>query len=759
LGVLDGHPDLIVADSGVAQTNFTGPAQIAVLPAIWDSGGFEGFDNAFPITNAISPTGVAVSDVNGDGAPDIVYLDRDGMHVIFGGSPEVQQNNTPATARNLGTVVHILEPALTILPGHQDDYYDMTVPTEHVAGAGDEVVDISGQFSAIGGPGLAIEVFDSAGRLLGSGADVRVAVAQGARLLIHVFGAQDYSGNAGTGAYALDIDVLPQAVSVEAESLLPGDDGQPAGPVTSFVITLQGDRLDAASAQNPANYHVVWLGANLAGTGGTTGFTVASAVYDPGANVDVASGITYPTAVRQTITLLFDKPLPAGFYEITIDSSVLAAPFNQDEPVQFTTPGNPDVHSIVSLAGNAVSVGGRIVADVPAAGGSANLQAFAGGTPFLTQLHDDLGTLLDAALNASGDQPDITDALLQQLITRLQPAETAASGIPFLVLFLDPVQFDLADPQGNHLDYDLHTGDFSSQIANSFVSVAGNIEVVVIPITTGAYVLNVSDVREFSRGGGLLIDSSLEQSISMTDTIRSIFGTDKSAQFDFQLPAAPSSLSASQQSPVSSSAAPVTIVATPLPPLAAPADLGDQQTVAPSFSAPPPSADASASASAPPVPVSFPSFEDAATAAAYKTPDADTTQPASQPAPGSPMPPTTQPDVLPKAPKSALFDPAIGSSQKPVTAADNAKRTSPHGTATPANSAAPAPPKSSTVFLEKAASVPSPAAPAQLAHRSFASAVLIWVPAVLISVLLAFATSARRRLQHKPAAHDGEPPG
>ncbi len=631
-GVLDGHPDLILADSGVVQTNFTGPPQIAVLPAIWDSGGFEGFDNAIPIAGAISPSAVAVSDVNGDGAPDIIYLDRDGMHVLFGGSPQIQLNNTPATARNLGTVVHILEPTLTILPGHEDAYYRLTSPTEHVAGSGNEVVDISGQFSASGGAGLSIQVFNSGGALLASGADVRVVVPQGAGLLVQVFGARDAAGNLGTGAYTLDIDVLPQPVSVEPESLLPGQGSQPAGPITTFVITLQGDRLDPVSAQNAANYHVLWFGASPAGTN-VISIPVAAVVYDPGANVDVASGITYPTAVRQTLTLLFNQPLPAGHYQITIGSSVLAASFNQDEATLLARPGNPTVHSVVSIDANTIAPGRSILAAVPVATASRNFQAFATGTPFLTQLHDDLGALLDAALNTSGDQPDITNALIQQLITRFEPAESTAAAVPFLVLFLDPVQFDLVDPQGNHLNYDLHSGNFSSQIADSFVSVTSNIELVVIPIAPGSYVLNVSDVREFSRGGGLVIDASFQHSVSMTDSIRSIFGTDQSAQFQFQLPSAHTPIPVPQSPlPTATSAANIA-VANALPPLSAPADIGNESP-APTTPQPPP---ISSDASVQPAPVSFPiilpSSEDAATAAAYLTPTLeDATQPATQPA-------------------------------------------------------------------------------------------------------------------------------
>ena len=45
--------------------------------------------------------------------------------------------------------------------------------------------------------------------------------------------------------------MLPQVVSVKALSPIPG------GPVTSIVLTFQGDNLDPASAQDPANYTVI----------------------------------------------------------------------------------------------------------------------------------------------------------------------------------------------------------------------------------------------------------------------------------------------------------------------------------------------------------------------------------------------------------------------------------------------------------------------------------------------------------------------
>ena len=181
-----------------------------------------------------------------------------------------------------------------------------------------------------------MEVRDAAGNLLGSGERFRVARPAGAVLTLHVFGVTDADGSRGTGAYTLDIDVLPQVVSVEAQPLLPGRGGNPGGPTASLVVTLQGDRLDPATAEDPANYTVTWLGPDgLAGTADDQVIPLAdgqAVVYDPSTNVDVASGTTYPTAVRQTVTLLFANPLPAGSYRIDLPPAIQTAPFNADEP-------------------------------------------------------------------------------------------------------------------------------------------------------------------------------------------------------------------------------------------------------------------------------------------------------------------------------------------------------------------------------------------------------------------------------------------
>ena len=63
------------------------------------------------------------------------------MLVIYGEPPDIQPNTTAATARDLGTVVHLVTQTQTIVPGHENAWFKLTVPTEAVSGARDEVLD------------------------------------------------------------------------------------------------------------------------------------------------------------------------------------------------------------------------------------------------------------------------------------------------------------------------------------------------------------------------------------------------------------------------------------------------------------------------------------------------------------------------------------------------------------------------------------------------------------------------------------------
>lgn len=513
-----------------------GDAEVILLPGLVDRRGhFAGF-SATPVTLAtVQQAGnLAVGDFDGDHKTDVAVADAGGVTVVFGISaspPAVRANTTPAAARNLATVTHYITPTLSIVASHTDAYYTLTVPTESAANSGNQVVDISALFRYESGSGLRMEVLDAAGNVLGSGSRVRVVAAQGAKLMVHVFGLTDTVGNRGFGAYTLDIDVLPQVVSAQAQSVLPG------GPATSIVLTLQGDRLDPATAEDPANYTVTWLGANgdtrvipVAATGGAQ-----PVVYNPGANLDVSSGRTFPTAVRQTVTLLFAEPLPVGSYSIVLNPRVQTAAFSPAEVKLLA--GGPEFagHPLVSVSGTTIRNGGEFLAsNLVADGGTpGDLSQFGTGTPFLTQLQNDLGSMLDAMLRANGDDPSITPAVMAQILARMLPGLDPTGTASLLVIWLDPVSINLADSEGSRTTYDEGSGAVASGLRNTFVEVGGNVELVVVAAAQGSFRLNVGDAGAAARGGVAVITGASAQTSELTSAMRA--GT---TSFDFLVGAA-----------------------------------------------------------------------------------------------------------------------------------------------------------------------------------------------------------------------------
>jgi hypothetical protein len=576
LGPPDGHPDLIVADNGLTQPLFNGPPEIVMLPGLVDDQGkFAGFGTPIHLASARGPLDVKVADVNGDGAPDIVVVDADGVEVIYGKPPIIPPNSTPQTARNLGTVVHVLESTQTIVPGHADAYYTLTVPTEAARGAGDEVLDFSGLFQATAGAGLSVEVRDPAGNLLGSGERFRVRAPQGAVLTLHVFGVTAADGSRGAGAYTLDVDVLPQVVAVEAQPLLPGSGPAPGGPTTSLVVTLQGDRLDPATAQDPANYTVTWLGPDgVPGTADDRVIPVAATqgvVYDPSSNVDVASGNVYPTAVRQTVTLLFADPLPPGSYRVELAPTIQAAAFNDQEAGLLSAGAGFTGHPVVSRDGAQVTEGSRRTATdlVFASGALGDLGVFPAGTPFLTQLHDDLGALLDAGLTRLGDAPSIPPVIDSQILDRFAPALGPASQRPVavLVIWLDPPAIGLVDSTGQRVVYNPQARSYQSTFQQGSVIVAGNVEVLVLPFVPTAaqdYLLTVADVSPLARGGAVYLGRDGGAVTPLTAALRA--GT---TQFRFSFgPSAPSVLQVDTQSAPAAATDAASLVAPPVLPVA-----------------------------------------------------------------------------------------------------------------------------------------------------------------------------------------------
>ncbi len=481
MGRPDGHPDLCDHERrwGLDRTGIS-DLPVVILPGLVDSQGKYRRLRRRPLllSSANVPLDLVIGDLNGDGAKDLAIVDRDGIRITFGKPPVIPPNDTPRTARNLGTVVHVVEPTLTIVPGHEDAYYTLTAPDR-----GRPRLRPRGPRRLRVVPGRRGGWPDHrvARRLTGVLLGCRRAVPRPRRprarpSLLHVFGVAAADGSRGTGAYTLDLDVLPQFVSVEAQPLLPGQGGLPGGATASLVLTFQGDRLDPATAQDPAHYRVTWLGpdgrpdtaddqvisiSSIAGSQGV--------VYDPSANVDVASGKQYPTAVRQTVTLLFAGPLPTGSYRVELSPAILTAPYNEEEQdlLAGRKASSRDIRSFSLTQGQVEArepVGGQRARSP--AGDLGDFRAWEAGTPFLTQLHDDLGALLDARLTNQGDSDGkaITAALNRQIQVRFIPGLNALGRQPVavLVIWLDPVSFALADPGGSRITYDLRTDAFSA---------------------------------------------------------------------------------------------------------------------------------------------------------------------------------------------------------------------------------------------------------------------------------------------------------
>jgi hypothetical protein len=570
LGPPDGHPDFVVANSGISLGNQTvGPPEVVVLPALLDDQGrLRGFGAPRQLARAVAPIDLAVIDLNGDGAPDVATIQEEGVRLIFGGGggggggpATIPPNDTPASARNLGTVVHVLEPTLTITPDRPDAWFAMSLPAEAAGGGRDEVLDMSARFGQEDGAGLGMELIDPATRrVLAAGERFRVGAPQRGRLLLHVFGVRGADGMPGSGAYTLDLDVLPQLVSARAQPILPpGRDGHPTGPTASIVLNFQGDRLDPAAAAEPANYRVTWLGRDRAvGTADDQvvplGGEGSRVVYNPGSNVDVPTGREFPTAVHQTVTLVFARPLPAGSYLVELSPAVGSEAFTADEPGLLATgEGGLAGHPLVWLSGDQLVPGARTLFSslVPASrSAGADFRFWERGTPFLGQLHDDLSTLLDRLLTVAGDQATITPDLLDEVAQRFGPGLAAAlsAGVSILVIFLDPVDMGLLDPAARRVAYGLDTGEVVRGIPGAYVVVASNVELVALPVSSlsstphdggeavARYLLDVANVQGTSRGGAVTLGPGGVGVLSFTDAMR---GGQRRFEIDVRVPEKP----------------------------------------------------------------------------------------------------------------------------------------------------------------------------------------------------------------------------
>ena len=108
------------------------------------------------------------------------------------------------------------------------------------------------------------------------------------------------------------------------------------------------------------SYRCFWD--RLAGTGDDQDIPIGQIVYSPSSNVEISSGRTYPTAVRQTVTLSFDDSLPEGSYRIELAKGIQTAAFNDQEADLLTDRPGFSGHPVVSLADGQPNEGSRVTA-------------------------------------------------------------------------------------------------------------------------------------------------------------------------------------------------------------------------------------------------------------------------------------------------------------------------------------------------------------------------------------------------------------
>jgi hypothetical protein len=487
-----------------------GAAEVILLPELLDSNGnYAGYGAPIVLANVGTDGNIAVGHFVNSNETDLAVADKGGVTIIYG----TPLTLTPGAPRNLGDADHVVTQTQAIVTGDESAVYTYTVPTEAAAGSGPQVIDVSALFQYAGGAGLQLDVVDTTtGQDFGvapldsSGSRYRVTAAQGDVLQVHVSGLPGTV--AGYGAYTLDIDVLPQVVSVQAESALPG------APATSLVLTFQGNRLDPTTAQNPSNYVITVNGVQIA---------PESVVLDAASNVNVAgTGLTYATATRQTVTLSFAAPLPVGTYEITLKPNILAAPYSSAETSLLVPSAALGGHVLVSSKSGQVHNGSDfIVPNLVTAAGTPDPTAISDGTAFLTQLQNDLSALLNAGLKAGLSDAVITAKINAEIFARF--SAMFAGGTPTVdigVIWLDPVSLGVQAPQGTQDNYSLATNVATNNVSQSYVSVGGNVEVVVLAGLAGTFKLDVGNVPQQARGGAVVLDSLGNQTVAFTQALQ-----------------------------------------------------------------------------------------------------------------------------------------------------------------------------------------------------------------------------------------------
>jgi hypothetical protein len=176
-GTADGHLDIVVtAEARSGQ----GGAEVIMLPGLVDkNGNYAGFGAPVVLAHVGVAGTIATGDFLGNKATDLAVADTGGITVIYATPPTLTANSTAATARDLGTVTHLVTLPQSIVSTQEDAYYTVKVPTDAAPDSGDQVVDFALNVQNTAAGGIQMEVLDASGTVLGSGTRFRVTAARG----------------------------------------------------------------------------------------------------------------------------------------------------------------------------------------------------------------------------------------------------------------------------------------------------------------------------------------------------------------------------------------------------------------------------------------------------------------------------------------------------------------------------------------------------------------------------------------------------
>ena len=125
-------------------------------------------------------------------------------------------------------------------------------------------------------------------------------------------------------------------------------------------------------------------------------------------------------------------------------------------------------------------------------------------------------------LAQEGDDPSITAAINDQILARFKPGYTPGTGPQtYAIFWLDPVAIGLQTPQGQQVSYNLQSNAVSNTASQTYISVGGNVEVIVVAGISGTFNLSVANVPETARGGAVVITPNGTQEVAFTDGLRS----------------------------------------------------------------------------------------------------------------------------------------------------------------------------------------------------------------------------------------------